>query len=408
MKLKKLILPVMLFLILIPFMVNAETCDTDKITIDSVTIQEKSNNVTEVEQPVIEGKKIKVNLKMMEVNDSIEYKLVVKNNSNEDYELDKNSLNANSDYIEYTLKTDDDSLVVKSGKTKDVYLKVQYKNEVPDSEFSDGKFNDNKSFVLNLLNGQTIEVPDTIKNPKTGDRLIFLMLICIVCVGITMYMVLNRKKAPKYMVLLLAMMITIPASVYALCKIEVSIESNVTIEKNVEQKYDVAYVIEDIGNTWFKESELSKYDISRADCYTAYIGEQIEANKYKVCSGTIIYKDEKQYSAGETVNLKKINTRWFDTWDYDNNTSLCTEQSSNVIVCSSSSIEENSEWNYWTYGSYYINKYGYTYLDNDKDTMNFSSYDYDDWIDFKQFGIIAPTTFTMPEHSALFVTNQTK
>ena len=146
------------------------------------------------------------------------------------------------------------------------------------------------------------------------------------------------------------------------------------------------------------------YDYTGIDLST----KQIEANKYKVCSGTIIYKDEKQYSAGETVNLKKINTRWFDTWDYDNNTSLCTEQSSNVIVCSSSSIEENSEWNYWTYGSYYINKYGYTYLDNDKDTMNFSSYDYDDWIDFKQFGIIAPTTFTMPEHSALFVTNQTK
>ena len=154
MNFKKLILPVILFLMLMPFMVNAETCDLDKITIDSVTIKEKTDNVTEVEQPIIEGKKIKVNLKVMEVNDSIEYKITIKNDSNEDYELGKNSLNVNSDYIEYTLKTADDGLIVKSGETKDVYLKVQYKNEVPDNEFSDGKFNDNKSFVLNLSNDQ--------------------------------------------------------------------------------------------------------------------------------------------------------------------------------------------------------------------------------------------------------------
>lgn len=235
MKLKRLILPVMIFLMLMPFIVNAETCDIDKITIDSVTIKEKTDNVTEVEQPVIDGKQIKVNLKMMEVNDSIEYKLVVKNDSSEDYELDKNSLNANSDYIEYTLKTDEDNLVVKAGKTKDVYLKVQYKNEVPASSFTDGKFNDNKSFVLNLSNGQTIEVTDTIKNPKTGDSLAFLILICILCVGITMYMVLSRKKLNKFMVLLLTLIVTIPASVYALCKIEITVESNVAIEKEIQE-----------------------------------------------------------------------------------------------------------------------------------------------------------------------------
>ena len=235
MKLKKLILPVILFLMLMPFMVNAETCNLNKITIDSVTIKEKTNNVTEVEQPVIDGKKIKVNLKMMQVNDSIEYKLTLKNDSNEDYELDKNNFNANSDYIEYTLKTDDDSLVVEAGKSKEVYLKVQYKNEVPSTAYTDGKYNDNKSFVLNLSNSVMNDGTDTIVNPKTGDSLIFLMLICIICVGITMCMVLSRKKLNKFMVLLLTLMITIPASVYALCKTEITIESDVTIEKEVHE-----------------------------------------------------------------------------------------------------------------------------------------------------------------------------
>ena len=65
MNFKKIILPLILFLMIMPFMVNAETCDLDKISIDSITIKEKVGNATEIEQPVIEGKKIKVNLKMM-------------------------------------------------------------------------------------------------------------------------------------------------------------------------------------------------------------------------------------------------------------------------------------------------------------------------------------------------------
>ncbi len=395
MKFKKLILPVMLFLMLMPFMVNAETCDLDKITIDSVTIKEKTDNVTEVEQPVIEGKKIKVNLKMMEVNDSIEYKMTIKNASNEDYELDKNSLNANSDYIEYTLKTDDDSLVVKSGKTKDVYLKVQYKNEVPDAKFSDGKFNDNKSFVLNLSNAQTIEVPDTIKNPKTGDSLIFIVLICILCIGITTYMVLNRKKAPKYMVLLLAMMITIPASVYALCKIEVTFESNVTIEKNVEPKYEVGYLNTRYG--YYTDEELEKYQkTSDTECDNVYIGE----TKYNGCS-YIIIKDETKYAAGETVTLKTQNIRYFDTWDYENGTSLCTEQSDGTWYCPASSERDDYTIDYWYYDNLW-NNYGFTYDATDKQIMNFSNLDFDYWDSDGYFRVSAPQTFTMPNHSALF------
>ena len=45
---KKFILPVLLFLMFIPFYVNAETCDTDKITISSITMENKSDNVYSV------------------------------------------------------------------------------------------------------------------------------------------------------------------------------------------------------------------------------------------------------------------------------------------------------------------------------------------------------------------------
>ena len=98
---KKIILPILLFLLFIPLYVNAEACDTDKITISSITLEDKSDGVEELDKATANGKNINLNLSMSEVGDSIEYKFIVKNNSNEDYELDKTSLKLNSDYINY-------------------------------------------------------------------------------------------------------------------------------------------------------------------------------------------------------------------------------------------------------------------------------------------------------------------
>ena len=121
---KKFLLPILLFLMFIPLYVNAETCDTDKITISSITVENKSDNVEELEKATASGKNINLNLSMSEVGDNIEYKFVVKNDSNEDYELDKTSLNLNSDYINYLFETEDNSNVVKANSSKTVTLRV--------------------------------------------------------------------------------------------------------------------------------------------------------------------------------------------------------------------------------------------------------------------------------------------
>ena len=44
-KVKTNLVIIMLFVLLIPFFVCAETCDTDKITIESIKIENKSDNV---------------------------------------------------------------------------------------------------------------------------------------------------------------------------------------------------------------------------------------------------------------------------------------------------------------------------------------------------------------------------
>ena len=165
---KKLLLPILLFMMFIPIFVNAETCDIDKITISSITVEDKSDNVEELDNATASGKNINLNLSMSEVGDNITYKIVIKNDSNEDYELDKNSLSLNSDYINYTYESEDDSNVVKANSSKVVYLKVNYATEVPDDAFESGTYNDNKSMTLDLSTGDIINVPDTLKNPNTG------------------------------------------------------------------------------------------------------------------------------------------------------------------------------------------------------------------------------------------------
>ncbi len=41
---------------------------------------------------------------MSEVGDNIKYKLIIENDSNDDYKLDENSLNVESYYMDYTFE----------------------------------------------------------------------------------------------------------------------------------------------------------------------------------------------------------------------------------------------------------------------------------------------------------------
>ena len=70
---KRSILPILLFLMFIPYVVNAETCDKNKIMISSIIMKEKSENVAVIDEATVSGKNIDLNLSMSEVGDSITY-----------------------------------------------------------------------------------------------------------------------------------------------------------------------------------------------------------------------------------------------------------------------------------------------------------------------------------------------
>ena len=220
---KKILLSFILILLFIPVLVNAETCDNDKVYIDSISI-DKNNNVAELQETTANGKNINLTLNMSNVGDNIRYKIVIKNDSNEDYLLDKNSINISSKYIDYTIESDN-SNVVKAKSSKTIYLRVNYSHQVPKSAYEGGLFTDEINMKVNLSS-------NNLSNPNTGIKyILFISLVALLMIGIII--IYRKKKISKLMILIIGLSMFIPISVYALCRCDINITSNVYISDEV-------------------------------------------------------------------------------------------------------------------------------------------------------------------------------
>lgn len=276
MKKIKLILPILILALFMPFMVNAETCDINKITIDSITLEEKSDNVIELEEASANGKNINLNLSVSEVGDNIKYKITVKNDSNEDYELDNNIFNVSSDYIDYTLESEDDSNIIKANSSKIIYLKAEYKNQVQEDKFESGTFNDNKTMTVSLSTKNTINVPNTLKNPNTGDSLLFLCILILIISGVS-FVILKKTKYVKFMILSIGFATIIPISVYALCKCEIKVESKVEIQSQYDYWCHIIY---------YNSSQYNLFKYKKGMTWREYY-ESEDPNIVKISDGCI-------------------------------------------------------------------------------------------------------------------------
>ena len=190
-----------LILLLIPFIVLAEECDISKITITSMKPNKIEGNTEVISDPTFEDRTINLNLKMYDVNDSITYDLVIKNDSEEDYMIDEDTFKTDSDYIEYTLKTKDNTNIVKANSTKEVSLIVTYKKEVDDSLLTNNKFNASNTLKLSLNTNEKEQPLDTIttdnikeiKNPVTSVSSMMLISIILLTSIVILYILIKRR-----------------------------------------------------------------------------------------------------------------------------------------------------------------------------------------------------------------------
>ena len=274
---KKFLLLILFFAMFIPMFVNAETCDTDKISITSIAMESKLDSVEELDEASASGTNINLNLSMSEVGDNIKYKLIVKNDSNEDYLLNKNRLNFSSDYIEFTIDSEDNTNIVKANSSKVVYLNINYAKEVPDEVFESGTYNDKMSMTLNL------STSDILKNPNTGVQSYILFLFIIILISATTYLLLRKKKYTKFMILIIGIAIIIPISVYAICKVGIKIETNIIIKDNYVytiNNWDSS--IDGYNNVWLEEdfpSQITKYNNGNETGKNIYLKHKVNNNK---------------------------------------------------------------------------------------------------------------------------------
>ncbi len=270
---KKILL---IILLLIPFAVKAEVCEDDKIVIESAVLKETNGVVDETKELSIDGKTFGINLGMLETGNSANYELVVKNNSNADYEIDFSKVKSGSEYITYTVTTENNSRIVKAGKTLGVSLLITYANEIPSAQFVDGVFHEDNHIVLNLYNEK--------QNPNTlvGSKAIIITIILALCfiVAITVF----KKRKAVYLIPIIIASMTSIFVVKALCKSELEVNASIVISNglinNLYQKEEGYLSSGDqiqIGNTeqFYVVSSNENQTVLLAR-YTLHVGEVYE------------------------------------------------------------------------------------------------------------------------------------
>ena len=213
---------ILITIFFIPLFVNANQCNMEDIDIKSIVLKDKSENVEELSDIFIDHHKINIDLKMYEVGDYVEYKIKVKNNSNENYYIDDNLLELDNKYLKYELSTDDNSNTIKVGKEKNVILKIVYVNEIESEQFRSGKYANNIETIIKMSSRE--KIIEVLTNPNTGQGKIFYFILFILVI----FMLFFKKKKSS---LLLLSIFLLPIGTYAICKYEIQINSSVIIEK---------------------------------------------------------------------------------------------------------------------------------------------------------------------------------
>ena len=219
----KLVVVILICILLLPFMVNAEECNQNSIKIQSISLKDKSEYTEELSKTTFKNNKINLDLKMYDIGDYIEYELKVKNESKENFYFDEKSLNINSNYFDYSLSYKDNSNKIEPSTEKIIYLKVQYKREVDKEKFFSGKYIDNNNLLLNITNSNPI-----LTNPLTNNNKITIIIFILLVIQLVLYFTRDKRINKNY---LLFLVLLLPITVNALCKCSLDINSNITIGK---------------------------------------------------------------------------------------------------------------------------------------------------------------------------------
>ena len=271
---KRILQIIMICILFIPLLVNAETCDNDKITISSIELENKSNNVEELDNATSSYNNININLNMSNVGDNIKYKIVIKNDSNKDYYLNKKSIKTSSNYIDYNVESGDNSNIVKAKTAKAFYLNILYKKQVPADTFENGSFNDEITMKVNLSS-------DNIRNPNTGIKYYLIIAFIIIIMIVTAISLKNKRKNNRFEFLIIGLALFLPIGVKALCSVDININSKIIIDKPIvcgsfenDSWSDISYNVKNGNDACYHVGDTKEVELNGLGTHTVRIANK--------------------------------------------------------------------------------------------------------------------------------------
>ena len=224
MKIKQIFIVILLSLFLLPLNVFA---DDNDVIVKSIELVNKSDNVEELSQASASGTNINVNIKLYDPKDYIEYSLLIKNNSQDDYTFDDSKLETSNDYLSYKFSYSESSNVLKPGEERNVKLTITYINKVPQDKLTNDFFTSESKISLTL--NDNVITPNIV-NPETGltNPILYVIVMFISLVGI--FITLKISKKIKLIMIVLTSLLVLPIYTVANKKIDIKLNANITID----------------------------------------------------------------------------------------------------------------------------------------------------------------------------------
>ena len=395
MKKIKIILTFLIISTLFITKINAE----ETITIESIELDYISTNAIEKSSPVIDGLSINLDVQFREVNNYIKYKLLIKNNTNEEYELKEDTSFLNNENITYKY--------YKEGKIKPnseniIYLVVSYNQEVEESKFVENKYTEENKAILEIVD----DSGEIIKNPKTGnDNITFIILSIVLVISCIVLFTMKKKDLNNVNFIFIMLLINcIPLIVNATQLFKLNLNVNVEIIKN---GYHVIYAPDSNVNKIIDIELLEDYEIINNKCNNIYMDNQKEEVSYVMCEKPVLLKSKKIYMPGDEVEMLIIQN--YKIKNEEESSNYCTLEENNIYC----SISESTAFglignnNSWVYGKDAMTDMGYTYSEDDLEKMEFSFIIDNFWDEENEWSkggieIGVPSVFKMPAHDVFF------
>ena len=250
------------------------------VEITNVELEELNGVAEEINSPEFKDLDLKFDIKFNEVNDSVKYKVTIKNNDDIDYKVLLES-DGKSENIVYEYTTDES---IASNSETTVYINVKYDKAI--TNFADGKYNEKSNASLKLLNESNEE---SIENPETGVY----GYIGIIAVILVVAFVVNKKVSNKNKFKMMSVLLILAASPLMVKAYEATLELNVVANIEVAQENtfciynNYRYGIEECAEIAPKKGLLGKSNEQVPTDYILYITyengmtwHQFESSKY--------------------------------------------------------------------------------------------------------------------------------